>query len=327
MAVLVGLTGGTGSGKSTLARALAGCGAVVIDADALARDVVAVGTPGLAAIAAEFGADVLDQGGALRREHLAGVVFADPARLRALEAITHPLIEQRRAELMAGAATDAVVVHDMPLIVELGTAASYHLVLVVDAPQDVRVRRLVGRGMAADDARRRIAAQATTAQRRAVADVWFHNTGLASDLADAGQHLWDSRLRVFADNLRAGRPAVRSSGSDSAGSDASATGVMREQVIGAGERAAARLRHVLPAADVQIAQAHAPAGTAASAGTAGPRWHARLTLPSAADSDADHESLTSALARAGFFPDGTGGFASADPGLNVDILPPSMPGS
>lgn len=205
----VGLTGGTGSGKSTLAQAFAECGGLIIDADALAREVVAPGTPGLAQIAERFGPEMLDEAGALRRTALAGRVFSDAGELHALEAITHPLIEARTAELVAQAPAGSIVVHDMPLIVERGNAADYHLVIVVDAPSEQRVERLVRRGLTAEDARRRIAVQATTEQRRRVSDIWIDNTDAAADLALAGVRLFHDRLEPFAANLVARRRAPR----------------------------------------------------------------------------------------------------------------------
>lgn len=223
----VGLTGGTGSGKSTLARRLAGRGAVVVDADALAREVVAPGTPGLAAVAAAFGDEVLAPDGSLDRAALAGVVFGDEGRRRALEAITHPLIARRTGELVAAAPADGVLVHDVPLLVEKRMAPGYHLVVVVDAPVEDRVRRLVGRGLPEDDARRRIASQATDDDRRAVADAWVDNTGSADDLDRAADRLWDERLAPFRDLLVAGRPA------------------QGPVPAGAADRLAARLRVVL----------------------------------------------------------------------------------
>ncbi len=177
-----GLTGGTGSGKSTVARRLGERGAVVVDADVLAREVVAPGSEGLAAVVEEFGPDVLAPDGALDRAALAAVVFGDDARRRALEAITHPLIARRTGELVAAAPDDAVLVHDVPLLVEKRMGAGYHLVVVVDAPVEDRVRRLVGRGMPEDDARRRIASQADDEQRRAAADVWLENAGTPQQL-------------------------------------------------------------------------------------------------------------------------------------------------
>ena len=142
-----GLTGGTGSGKSTVAHRLGERGAFVVDADVLAREVVAPGSEGLAAVVQEFGPEVLAPDGALDRTALAAVVFGDDGRRRALEAITHPLIAHRTGELVAAAPDDAVLVHDVPLLVEKRMGAGYHLVVVVDAPVEDRVRRLVGRGM------------------------------------------------------------------------------------------------------------------------------------------------------------------------------------
>ena len=206
----VGLTGGVGAGKSTVARRLAARGAVVVDADALAREVVAPGTEGLAAVAAAFGDGVLAPDGSLDRAALGAVVFADPERRRALEAITHPRIAARTRALVAAAPPDAVVVHDIPLLVELDRGATYHLVVVVGAGEDERVRRLVTeRGMAEADARARVAAQATDAQRRAAADVWLDNTGAPDDLLERVDALWADRLVPFEAGLRAGRRAPR----------------------------------------------------------------------------------------------------------------------
>ncbi len=211
--LLVGLTGGVGAGKSTVARRLAALGAVVVDADALAREVVAPGTEGLAAVAAEFGRGVLAPDGALDRAALAAVVFADPGRRRALEAITHPRIAARTQELVAVAAArdpTAVVVHDVPLLVELGRGDRYHLVVVVHAPEEERVRRLVAeRGTAEGDARARVAAQADDAARRAAADVVLDNIRGADELLAAVDVLWRERLVPFEANLRAGRRAPR----------------------------------------------------------------------------------------------------------------------
>ncbi|MBD3785095.1 MAG: dephospho-CoA kinase [Micrococcales bacterium] len=190
----VGLTGGIGSGKSTAAAALADLGAVVVDADAVAREVVQPGRPALAAIAERFGADLVGDDGALDRAALGRVVFADPAALRDLEAITHPAIWERTAELVAAAPEDAVVVHDMPLLVEKGMTGEYHLVLVVGAPEEVRLERLVhDRGMGEDDARARIAAQADDAARRSAADEEFPWPLVA---------LVDPRLQRFLDHDR-----------------------------------------------------------------------------------------------------------------------------
>jgi dephospho-CoA kinase len=193
---MVGLTGGIGAGKSEVAKRLAELGAVVIDSDWLAREVVATGTEGLAEVVAEFGAEVLGPDGALDRPALGRLVFQDEAARRRLEAIIHPRVRARTAELVAAAALDAVVVNDVPLLVEAGLADRYNLVVVVLADEATRVRRLVeGRGMAPDEARARIAAQATDEQRRAVADVVLTNDGTVEQLRDQVDALWRERLR------------------------------------------------------------------------------------------------------------------------------------
>jgi dephospho-CoA kinase len=181
--VRVGLTGGVGAGKSTVGVALADLGAVVIDADVLAREVVASGTSGLAAVVAEFGPDILAPDGSLDRPRLGELVFADPARRSALEAIVHPLVRRRATELEAAAPAGALVVHDIPLLAETGQAASFDAVLVVDVPAQVQLERLVrDRGWSADDAAARIAAQATREDRLAVATYVLDNTGTPEDL-------------------------------------------------------------------------------------------------------------------------------------------------
>ncbi|RKT82157.1 dephospho-CoA kinase [Saccharopolyspora antimicrobica] len=207
----VGLSGGIGSGKSTVARRLAELGAVLVDADVLAREVVRPGSPGLAEIVERFGADVLDADGALNRPALAAKAFADDQARADLNAITHPKIRDLTAERMAGAPADAVVVHDVPLLVEAGYAPNYHLVVIVDAPEDVRVRRLVERGLTEQDARARIAAQATTEQRREVADAWLDNSGPVEELVARVDALWRDRLVPFEENVRLRRrPPKRS---------------------------------------------------------------------------------------------------------------------
>jgi dephospho-CoA kinase len=190
----IGLTGGIGSGKSTVAALLAQHGARVVDADRIAREVVEPGTPGLAAVVAEFGDGVLTLEGALDRPALAGLVFGDPAARARLDAVVHPLVRARAAELVAAAPGDAVVVQDVPLLVETGQAGSFDLVLVVEADVDTRVARLVERGLAAEDARARIASQATDEQRRAVADVVLRNDGDRADLAAQVERFWVERV-------------------------------------------------------------------------------------------------------------------------------------
>jgi dephospho-CoA kinase len=196
----IGLTGGIGSGKSTVSQLLVQRGAVLIDADLLAREVVEPGTPGLAAVVDAFGGYVLAADGSLDRPALAAVVFADPEARRRLDGIVHPLVRQRAAELVAAAPADAVVVQDVPLLVETGQASAFDLVLVVEADAGSRVGRLVERGLTEADARARIAAQATREQRRAAADVVIDNDGDLAGLQTQVDRLWaDLRRRSAAD--------------------------------------------------------------------------------------------------------------------------------
>ena len=190
----IGLTGGIGSGKSTVSALLAERGAVVVDADRIAREVLAPGTPGLAAVVTEFGPGVEAPDGSLDRAALAGVVFADDAARQRLDALVHPLVRQRTAELVAAAPHDAVVVNDVPLLVETGQAGSYDLVLVVEADVETRVARLIGRGLSEADAHARIAAQATDEQRRAAADVVLDNSGTPEQLAEQVDRFWTERV-------------------------------------------------------------------------------------------------------------------------------------
>jgi dephospho-CoA kinase len=193
--MMVGLTGGIGAGKSAVLARLATLGALTVDADALAREVVAPGTPGLTAVVAAFGAVLLQPDGSLDRAALGRIVFADEAARRRLEAIIHPRVRQRTAELVARAAPDAVVVNDVPLLVEAGLAGNYDVVLVVLAEEAVRLDRLVrDRGMTVDEARARIDAQATDEQRRAVADVVIVNDGSLQRLYAQVDQVWRSRL-------------------------------------------------------------------------------------------------------------------------------------
>ena len=179
----VGLTGGVAAGKSTVSALLAELGAVVVDADLLAREVVAPGTEGLAEVVAAFGPDVLTDDGALDRAALGAVVFADPARRRTLEAIIHPRVRARAAALEAQAPDGAIVVHDIPLLAETGQAASFDAVIVVDVPEETQVERMTKeRGLSAEEARSRIAAQATREERLAVATYVVDNTGSLDDL-------------------------------------------------------------------------------------------------------------------------------------------------
>jgi dephospho-CoA kinase len=190
----IGLTGGIGSGKSTVAALLAARGALVVDADRIAREVVEPGTPGLAAVVDAFGPGVLTPEGALDRPALAAIVFADPAARARLDGIVHPLVRTRAQELIGAAPDDAVVVQDVPLLVETGQAGAHDLVLVVEADLETRVARLELRGLRQQDARARIAAQATDEQRRAVADVVLDNSGAPEDLAAQVERFWAERV-------------------------------------------------------------------------------------------------------------------------------------
>jgi dephospho-CoA kinase len=179
----VGLTGGVASGKSTVSALLAELGAVVIDADVLAREVVAPGTSGLDAVVAEFGPGVLAADGSLDRPALGALVFADPDRRRALEAIIHPRVRARAAEIEAAAPPGSLVVHDIPLLAETGQAASFDAVVVVDVPTEVQLDRMSTiRGMTPEDGQARIDAQATREERLGVATYVIDNTGTFDDL-------------------------------------------------------------------------------------------------------------------------------------------------
>jgi dephospho-CoA kinase len=207
--ITVAVTGGIGSGKSTVSGALRDRGAVVIDSDQLARDVVAPGTPGLAAIAQAFGPEVIGEDGALDRPALAAVVFADAASRKRLEGITHPLVRSRFDDLRRQAPADSVVVNDIPLLTTLRAAASFHLVVGVQADAEVRVERLIERGLAEADARARMAAQLGDEQRAALCDVVLVNHGGRAELVCAVDELWVDRLLPFEENTRSGRPAIR----------------------------------------------------------------------------------------------------------------------
>ena len=194
----VGLTGGIGSGKSEVSRLLRRLGALVIDADVLAREVVAPGSEGLAAVADAFGSDVLADDGSLDRAAVAAVVFVDPEARSRLEAIIHPRVCARAAQLEAEAWAsnpDAVVVHDVPLLVETGQADRYDTVVVVDVPIETQVARLVAqRGMPREEARARIDAQADRHARLAAADVVIDNSGTLDDLARRVEQAWHDVL-------------------------------------------------------------------------------------------------------------------------------------
>jgi dephospho-CoA kinase len=197
----VGLTGGIGAGKSEVSRLLVEHGAVLIDADRIAREVVAPGTPGLTAVVEAFGEDVLTADGSLDRPKLGSIVFADPGRLAVLNRIVHPLVGARSRELEEAAAPDAVVVHDVPLLTENGLAPLYDLVIVVDASPETQLDRLVRlRGMTEQDARARMAAQATREQRRRIADIVIDNDVPLDTLRKRVAQVWEDLVRRAREN-------------------------------------------------------------------------------------------------------------------------------
>jgi dephospho-CoA kinase len=302
----IGLTGGIGSGKSTVARRLVARGAVLIDSDVLAREVVAAGSDGLAAIVEAFGERVLGPDGELDRPALAAVVFGDADARERLNGIVHPRVRDRTAALIAAAPADAIVVQDVPLLVVSGMQATFPLVVVVHADVDERVRRLVrDRGMTEDEVRARIAAQADDEARHAAADVWLDNGGTPRDLTAAVDALWDDRLVPFEENLRLCRPAAAPAVTvaPDAGWPAQAERACGRVAAAAHDRAAAVV-HVgptavpgLPAPDV-------------------------LTLLTGIGSADDAAALREPLIAAGFPPvAGSGGtrFGSADPGRPIDL--------
>jgi dephospho-CoA kinase len=204
----IGLTGGIGAGKSALSATFAKSGAIIVDGDVIAREMVEPGTEGLASLVEAFGDDILLEDGSLNRPALAAKAFRDDEARKKLNGIVHPLVGKRRAEIIASVPEDSVVVEDIPLLVESGMAPLFPLVVVVHADVEVRVRRLVDqRGMPEEDARARIAAQASDEQRRAVADIWVDNSGSPDELVQRAHDVWNDRILPFAHNLDARRIA------------------------------------------------------------------------------------------------------------------------
>ena len=204
----IGLSGGIGAGKSTVSATFAECGGIVVDGDVISREVVEPGTEGLAKLVDAFGEAILLPDGALNRPALAAVAFSDDEKRATLNGIVHPLVAHRRSELIEAAAEDAVIVEDIPLLVESQMAPMFPLVVIVHAEEEVRVARLIEhRGFSEADARARIAAQATVEQRRAVADVWLDNAGTPGELVERARGLWYERILPFAHNLQQRTPA------------------------------------------------------------------------------------------------------------------------
>jgi dephospho-CoA kinase len=195
----VGLTGGIASGKSTVSAILAELGAVVIDADQLARDVVAKGTSGLAQVVEAFGEEILTEDGELDRPKMGAIVFADVERRRTLEGIIHPLVFERSVAMEESAPPGAIVIHDIPLLAESGRAEGFDAVVVVDAHQDHQVERMVrDRGWDTGEAESRIAAQASREERTAIATYVIDNTGTLADLRARVQEVYDDLRRATA---------------------------------------------------------------------------------------------------------------------------------
>jgi dephospho-CoA kinase len=203
----IGLTGGIGAGKSTVSATFTECGGIIVDGDVIAREVVEPGTDGLAQLVEAFGEDILLPDGALNRPALAAKAFVDDERRATLNGIVHPLVGQRRLEIIESVSDDAVVVEDIPLLVETGMAPTFPLVVVVTAPVEIRVTRLIKRGMDEADARARIKAQASEEQRRAIADVLLDNSGPQEQLVEKARDVWYNRVLPLADNIRARRVA------------------------------------------------------------------------------------------------------------------------
>lgn len=191
---VVGLTGGIAAGKSTVARRLAELGAVVIDADRLAREAVQPGSPGLAAVEARFGDAVLSDDGSLDRAALGRIVFADDEARRALNGIVHPEVRRRYAAAVADARAndpDAVIVYDVPLLAEARAADEFGTIVVVDAPAETRIARLVElRGMDRQEAENRVGSQISDADRRAMADVVIDSSGTVEQTLAQTDALW-----------------------------------------------------------------------------------------------------------------------------------------
>ena len=203
----IGLTGGIGAGKSTVSATFSECGGIIVDGDVIAREVVEPGTKGLAQLVEAFGEDILLPDGALNRPALAAKAFVDDEQRATLNGIVHPLVGHRRQEIIDAVHDDAVVVEDIPLLVETGMAPMFPLVVVVTAPIETRVTRVVKRGMDEADARARINAQAPEEQRRAIADVLLDNSGSQAELVEKARDLWYNRVLPLGDNIRARRVA------------------------------------------------------------------------------------------------------------------------
>lgn len=318
----IGLTGGIAAGKSAVSRQLGDLGAVVVDADLLARQAVEPGSPGLDEVVAAFGPEVLGADGSLDRPALGRLIFADGSARERLNAIIHPRVRAEAARRIDEAPDAAVVVEDIPLLVETGQASRFHLVVVVDAPDEVRIERMIGqRGMKRGDAERRIAAQAPRPDRLREADAVLLNDRGLEDLHATTAALWEGRIVPFRDNLAAGRAAARRLEPAPAGLAGTS---------GLGRRLQAKLTAALPAgAVVGLDGGTGEAPGTASRGTSGyddvVSAVVRVGVPGSVEVD-----TASALAAAGFPQAGSSREQSgagvravhraADPALDVTVL-------
>ena len=208
--LLVGLTGGIASGKSTVAGWLRDLGAEIIDADVLARQALAAHSPGLSAVGQRFGSHLIDGDGNLDRAGLAAVIFGDDQARADLEAIVHPAVERGFAARVAAAPSDAIVVYDVPLLVENSLASRYHLVAVTQAPRDMRIERAMQRGMTRAEVEARMNSQASDDERRKVADLVISTARSPHEVQTELEHVWHERLVPYEANLRSERRAERS---------------------------------------------------------------------------------------------------------------------
>jgi dephospho-CoA kinase len=323
-ALFVAVTGGIGAGKSTVSGALAARGAVVIDADQLAREVVGPGTPGLTAVVDAFGPTVLAEDGSLDRAALGSIVFADRAALAHLEGITHPLVRALTAERYAAVPATGVAVNDVPLIRRVSDAARYHLVVGVGiGDQEVRVRRLIDRGHSEADAKARIAAQISDDERRRLADVWIDNSGEVAALEPVIDTLWQ-RLTTFAARRRGEPVTVRP--------------VVERVSSSSSEMGSTALHNAVGNAALMTARVSAACGgrtPEVSTVVAEDASQMTLTMTVALDDRAELERCRPALAEVGILPTGSDGhsarpagtepgsggarFRSADPGLSLNL--------
>ncbi|GAA4507154.1 dephospho-CoA kinase [Brevibacterium yomogidense] len=306
--LVLGLTGGIGAGKSTVAALFRSRGAGVVDADAIAREVVEPGEPALAALAAEFGEGVLTEGGTLDRAALASLAFADPERTAALNAIMHPAIGDRTTVRLAELGDHDVVVHDVPLLVENGMTGRYHLSVLVDVPAHIRLARLTTtRGLDPDDAQRRIRAQADDDARYLACDVLLDNSTSPDELEARFAQLWKERIDPFRRNRANGVPASGASVGPAEMTD-------RAQEA-AGARLLARIEHAAAEAGLHVSGTSSPGPSGVQIALAEPGPAAAADAPASRAPDSSAQ-LSQVLADVGFAPvrGAHGRYANTDPG-------------